>query len=158
MGMHSAAGRPPTPPPEETILPTGERSELDTDALFIPIEDSNFETDNNGQPLAVHRQVPKTGPGSYTGPPALKLGPASKAIVRMQRARRVYRVAFAVVFLALTVACGTAAWYFADLSWGYRNALTYIELRETTPVFAFLSLVMLLLVGLLAVLYWERRK
>lgn len=158
MGMHRAAGRPPTPPPEKTILPTGERSELDTDALFIPIEDSNFETDNQGQPLAVHRQVPKTGPGSYTGPPAPKLGPAARAVVRMQWRRVAKRVVFAVAFLCLAVPFAAAAVYFAQVSWGYRNALTYIEQRENTPVFGFLSLNMLMLLVFLTVLYWERRK
>lgn len=155
------AGRPPRKPrpyprvvPDETILPTGELSELDTGALTVPLEDSNFPTDNHGQRLRVHDEVPRTGRGSASRP---ALGPVGRLVVRADRRRRLRRVGETVAFVFAATLFGAVAAYLAVVAVVNVNDTTPTQVREVSPVLAVAATAMLLVAVCLFVLWRDGR-
>lgn len=147
MGKHQAAGQPPHPAPEETILPTGERSELDTDVHHLPTFNQGIDLLSTG--------IPRTGKGSYTGAP--ELGPVARFVVRAQRMRRVWRVLETVVFGSLALAITPIGGWLIYVAWNNRNNLTETELREASPLLALAAAALWMVVLLLWVLWREGR-
>ena len=152
MGKHQAAGKPPHPPKVVVVDPAGgdgPPTEAYT-ALDAPDDHEARPTEGYRVPTPIADDVRSAGR-------RVKLGPVTRAFVKSQRMRRVWRVLETIVFACLAVPITLTAGYLSVVAYLHRNDLTETELREASPLLALCAAALLMVVLLLFVLWREGR-